>query len=45
MCAERRDDAEARRWFQWSAEEGDPLAQSALGFLYAEGRTYQGEKR
>ena len=45
MCAERGDDAEARRWFQWSAEEGDPLARSALGFLYAEGRTYQGEKR
>ena len=45
VCAERGDDAEARSWFRRSAKESDPLAQSALGFLYAEGRTYQGEKR
>ncbi len=41
--AERGDDAEARNSFQWLAEKGDPLAQSALGFLCAEGRTYRRE--
>ena len=45
VCAERGDDAEARSWFRRSTEESDPLAQSALGFLYAEGRTYRGERR
>lgn len=44
LCLERGNDAKAWRSFQGPAEEGDPLAQSALGFLYAEGRTYGGER-
>ena len=44
LCLERGADAKAWRSFQAPAEEGDPLAQSALGFLYAEGRTYGGER-
>ncbi len=45
MCAERGDDVLARSHFQQSAEMSEPMAQSALGFLYAEGRTHLGEER
>lgn len=45
VMAEGWDDAEARSAFREPARMGDPLALSALGFLYAEGRTDRREKQ
>jgi uncharacterized protein len=32
------DEAEAARWFRKAADQGDPVAQESLGWLYADGR-------